>query len=445
MFRSSMPRRTLPAPAARLLRAIPRPTALALAAAVTAAGLAGGVAAAGPALAADSPAPVCVAGATGGTCTVTLPYTHQQVTWDVPAGVSSANVTLFGGSGGSGGSSAFGYVNGAAGGAGAEVTGTVDLAGVGSLTVTVGQAGGDAPIGVGGYGGPGTIAPDGGTSGAGGGYGGGGGGATTVSDSSGPLLVAGGGGGGGFAVEGSNLYGAGGAGGNAGSNGQPGANVTADGATLDGGGGGYAPVGSHQGGAGGIAGQVMGPSTCSGGTSPGAAGDPGSQEGQGAVGTGQDDDLAGGGGGGGVYGGGQGGRGAFDGCRDYAGFGGGGGGSSLGSVVPDPTLPADADGNGQATITYTAPVITGLTPDRGPSFGFTPVLITGAGLACPAGDRSCQVTVTFGGRRALVVLDRPTKIWVLSPPGSGTVPVTVTVSGVSSQATPATFTYQRFL
>jgi hypothetical protein len=63
MFRSSLPRPGLPAPAARLLRAGPRPAASALATAVTAAGFAGGVAAAGPAL--SSPAPACVPGATG--------------------------------------------------------------------------------------------------------------------------------------------------------------------------------------------------------------------------------------------------------------------------------------------------------------------------------------------------------------------------------------------
>jgi len=85
-------------------------------------------------------------------------------------------------------------------------------------------------------------------------------------------------------------------------------------------------------------------------------------------------------------------------------------------------------------------------PDRGPSFGFTPVLITGTGLSCPPGQRGCPVTVTFGQRRALVVLDRPTKIWVLSPAGFGTVTVTVTVGGVSSQATAATkFTYASVL
>jgi hypothetical protein len=94
-------------------------------------------------------------------------------------------------------------------------------------------------------------------------------------------------------------------------------------------------------------------------------------------------------------------------------------------------------------ISVSGPVITALRPDSGPFFGLTPVLITGTGLSCPPGQRGCRVTVTFGQRRALVVLDRPTKIWVMSPAGSGTVTVTVTVGGVSSQ--PATFTYLWFL
>ena len=98
------------------------------------------------------------------------------------------------------------------------------------------------------------------------------------------------------------------------------------------------------------------------------------------------------------------------------------------------------------SISVSGPVITGLRPDRGPSFGFTPVVITGTGLSCPAHQRGCKVTVTFGGRRALVVLVRATSIWVLTPPGTGTVTVTVTVGGVSSQATVVgRFTYLRFL
>jgi hypothetical protein len=114
--------------------------------------------------------------------------------------------------------------------------------------------------------------------------------------------------------------------------------------------------------------------------------------------------------------------------------------------VTDSTSPATTATSQTLSISVSGPVITGLRPDRGPFFGSTPVLITGTGLSCPPFQRRCRVTVTFGQRRALVVLARPTRILVLAPAGSGTVPVTVTVGGVSSQATAATtFTYLRFL
>jgi hypothetical protein len=112
-------------------------------------------------------------------------------------------------------------------------------------------------------------------------------------------------------------------------------------------------------------------------------------------------------------------------------------------TVTDSESPAMTATSGTLSISVSGPVITAIPPDSGPFFGLTPVLIAGTGLSCPPGQRGCRVTVTFGQRRALVVLDRPTTIWVLSPAGSGTVPVTVTVGGVSSQ--PATFTYLRFL
>ncbi|MGH3260318.1 MAG: IPT/TIG domain-containing protein [Streptosporangiaceae bacterium] len=69
--------------------------------------------------------------------------------------------------------------------------------------------------------------------------------------------------------------------------------------------------------------------------------------------------------------------------------------------------------------------------------------LTGTGLACPPGSRSCRVSVSFGSNPALVVFVTPTEIAVVAPPGTGTVTVTVTVGGVSSQATAATeFTYE---
>jgi hypothetical protein len=74
MFRSSLPRPGLPAPAARLLRAVPRPAALALASAVTAAGLAGGWWRPGRRCLAD--VGVCAAGDRG-RAPVTFPYGGQ--------------------------------------------------------------------------------------------------------------------------------------------------------------------------------------------------------------------------------------------------------------------------------------------------------------------------------------------------------------------------------
>jgi hypothetical protein len=96
------------------------------------------------------------------------------------------------------------------------------------------------------------------------------------------------------------------------------------------------------------------------------------------------------------------------------------------------------------SISVSGPVITALRPDHGSSFGGTVVEITGTGLACPRHERfSCRVSVTFGGHRALVLFASSTAIWVIAPRGHGTVQVTVTVGGVSSQATAAgLFTYE---
>jgi hypothetical protein len=95
------------------------------------------------------------------------------------------------------------------------------------------------------------------------------------------------------------------------------------------------------------------------------------------------------------------------------------------------------------SISVSGPVITAIKPDSGPTYGDTPVIITGTGLSCPAGQAGCKVTVTFGGKPGLVELARADEILVYSPAGSGTVTVTVTVGGVSSQATAVTtFTYK---
>jgi Putative Ig domain/IPT/TIG domain len=99
------------------------------------------------------------------------------------------------------------------------------------------------------------------------------------------------------------------------------------------------------------------------------------------------------------------------------------------------------------SISVSGPVITSLRPASGPAYGDTPVVISGTGLSCPAGQAGCRVSVTFGGKPAAVVLVRANEIFVIDPPGTGTVTVTVTVTvgGVSSQATAAAeFTYRGF-
>ena len=519
MHRSSLSG-VVSAPAFRLLRAVPRPAGLALAAALGAAGLVA-VIPAGPASAASGS---CTTSGNQVTCTFT--ETGAQATWTVPAGVTSAALTLYGGNGGAGG-----FSGGGGGGAGAEVTGTVSLSGISSLTVNVAGAGGPGAIeGIGGYGG-------GGDAGDADLDGGGGGGATTVADSAGTLLVAGGGGGGGDGAP-TTIHANGGNGGNADTNGQPGAPLTDLGATVTGGGGGGAGT-QMAGGDGGPGGGGTSSTSCS--VSTGANGARGSS-GQGG---GSDFLFAGAGGGGGYFGGGQGGAGGSAGppCGDTGAFGGGGGGSSFtggpgvsGALVNDsPSAPASLGGYGEVIISYlllavtttslpaatgghsytatlaatggvmpyswsvppgtlppglslssagvisgipdvagtymftvkvtdaestpmtatkmlsisvSGPVISALKPDHGPSFGGTVVEITGTGLACPRHDRSCRVSVTFGGHRAFVLSASPPAILVIAPPGHGTVQVTVTVGGVSSQATTAgLFTYQgtRFL
>ena len=97
------------------------------------------------------------------------------------------------------------------------------------------------------------------------------------------------------------------------------------------------------------------------------------------------------------------------------------------------------------SVSVSGPVITRVSPDHGYVPGGTPVTISGTGLACPAGSRTCKVTVSFGSHQAAFLLDTGTRIVLGSPPGAaGTVQVTVTVGGVSSQATPAgLFTYLR--
>lgn len=85
----------------------------------------------------------------------------------------------------------------------------------------------------------------------------------------------------------------------------------------------------------------------------------------------------------------------------------------------------------------TATTVTGASPGQGPAAGGTSVTITGRNFGPAA-------TVMFGSVRATsVVVTSSTSITAASPPGSGTVDVTVTTSrGTSAISSADRFTYQ---
>jgi len=404
-------------PVARVLRAVPRPAGLALAAAVAA----GGLAAAIPAGSASAASGSCTTSGTQVTCTFT--ETGSAQTWTVPAGVTKATFTLYGAEGGA-------SDEGVAGGLGAEVTATLSVTTGTVLQVNVGQGG--AANGGATFGGGGTGHGDAGT----------GGGASDVrspaADGSYPLanrlLVAGGGGGFGFGAPDDSYegIGAGGSGGNAGSSGGNGSGVTAMGATLGGGSGG-SPGGTTSGGAGGKGGTGTGTSTCSmGGAFPGDPGDGGD------LGTGGGGgEYGGGGGGGGYYGGGGGGGQASDGCGDQGGSGGGGGGSSYtgsvaGATVTDGVAAPDDGPNGEVIITYTtvAPLVittTSLPAATGGS-AYT------AMLAATGGVTPYTWSVSAGSLPPGLSLDSSTGVISGTPDVAGTYSFTVTVTDSESPA-----------
>jgi len=409
----------------------PRPPvgrpAAATACVLAAAALAGGGAilgAAAPAGAQPTTTPSCQAPVTvGNTATVTCPFTGAAQSWTVPAAVTQATFTVDGAQGGS--AYPLGSNPAQPGGKGATVTVTLRVTRGATYQVMVGgspQGDGNEEPGFngGGRGGAGFPAEAGSRLW----QAGGGGGASDIALGTSVLVVAGGGGG------------AGGHGSASGGSGGPSAGPGMAGASYGGtsGGDGGQPGTMTGGGAGGgIAGMIFS-------GSPGTAG----LGGGGASSANAAGD--GGGGGGGYYGGGGGGSGAGGSGGSPSGSGGGGGGGGSDFVTSSARSHSVSDGtwagNGLVTISFAAPAVTALRPARGPAFGHTPVLITGTGLSCPPRAPGCKVTVTFGGKRAAVVLVRATEIFVISPPGTGTVPVIVTTGGVSSQATAATqFTY----
>jgi hypothetical protein len=77
------------------------------------------------------------------------------------------------------------------------------------------------------------------------------------------------------------------------------------------------------------------------------------------------------------------------------------------------------------------PTVTGLSPNNGPSGGGTSVTITGTNF-------TGATAVNFGASAATFTLNGPTSITATSPPGSGSVNVTVTTPGGTSVAGGAT-------
>ena len=77
------------------------------------------------------------------------------------------------------------------------------------------------------------------------------------------------------------------------------------------------------------------------------------------------------------------------------------------------------------------PTVTALSPATGSSSGGTSVTITGTGFSCGA-----TLVITFGSTRAVFQPPSATQIVATSPPGLGTVDVTVTTEGGTSPTGP---------
>ena len=114
--------------------------------------------------------------------------------------------------------------------------------------------------------------------------------------------------------------------------------------------------------------------------------------------------------------------------------------ASAGTVDISVTTPAGASAATAADhFTYTTaaapPAVTGVSPASGSPAGGTGVTITGTGLSGATG-------VSFGGTPATVTADSGTQVTATSPPGKGTVDITVTTPVGTSAATAAdNFTY----
>ena len=105
--------------------------------------------------------------------------------------------------------------------------------------------------------------------------------------------------------------------------------------------------------------------------------------------------------------------------------------------LASPLQPQDIALSGTATITpppsSSSVSVTGVSPASGTTKGGTSVTIMGTGFTAP----TASTGVSFGGAAAQFTVDSDTQITATSPPGNGTVDVTVTTPAGTSPATAA--------
>ncbi|MFI9631729.1 IPT/TIG domain-containing protein [Nocardia sp. NPDC051929] len=101
-------------------------------------------------------------------------------------------------------------------------------------------------------------------------------------------------------------------------------------------------------------------------------------------------------------------------------------------IVPV-TVTGPGGTSGAVPYTYVVvPTITSISPTSGPTAGGNSVIITGTGFTGP-------LTVRFGSTATLFTINSPTQITAVAPAGTGTVQVTVTGSGGTSNGVAYTY------
>ena len=99
------------------------------------------------------------------------------------------------------------------------------------------------------------------------------------------------------------------------------------------------------------------------------------------------------------------------------------------------STPSTADQFTYTTAAFPAPVVTGVSPAAGTATGGVSVVITGSGFAG-------AIAVSFGPLSAAMTIVSDTQITAVSPPGAGTVDITVTTpGGTSAPSTADQFSY----